>query len=256
MAAQVLTLSRQWDAGLKGTRYVVALMDFNCPGARDTIKMPAMFAQAASLSNVFGHANTCLLAWMPSLPKDNSVSTVDDDEQLIRSLLSKAGFKTQLRIRMMLEPPDSAKNMTHQLDWWADARLCFCGDGHDNFWRLRSELAHTRAVKQQPQLPETANWVDLSSLNPDEDINAGDRIHDIGDKVAQRGPVVAAAQLDALLTRSSLKVAGDKWLTVQDESLIVDFHPCVGDRALGTHRLVGDGLCFRHSPAHPPKGGV
>ena len=92
VAAQVLTLSRQWDAGLKGTRYVVALMDFHCPGARDTIKMPAMFAQAASLSNVFGHANTCLLAWMPSLPKDNSVSTVDDDEQLIRSLLSKAGF--------------------------------------------------------------------------------------------------------------------------------------------------------------------
>ena len=78
VASQVHMMSKQWDAGLIGARRVVILMDFNCPGARDTMRLPQMMAQAANLSAMFGHEHVCLLAWMPNLPKEGSLATADD----------------------------------------------------------------------------------------------------------------------------------------------------------------------------------
>ena len=154
MSTQVHILSKQWEGTLVGTRRVVILMDFNCPGSRDTLRLPQMIAQAANLSSIFGHANVCVLAWMPNLPKEGSQTTADDDEQTIKQCLMKVGFKSQLRVRMMLDPPDTARNMTSQMDWWIDGRLCFFGEAEDNFWKNKSELARIRRVDQKATLPE------------------------------------------------------------------------------------------------------
>ena len=223
-----------------GTRRVVILMDFNCPGSRDTLRLPQMIAQAANLSSIFGHANVCVLAWMPNLPKEGSQTTADDDEQTIKQCLMKVGFKSQLRVRMMLDPPDTARNMTSQMDWWIDGRLCFFGEAEDNFWKNKSELARIRRVDQKATLPEAHDMVDLTSLNPDDEINTSDRSHDLTDKMAQRGPNVAEGQLNALFTKSACRQGVDTWLCAQDDTFIVDFHPCVGDRALGTYQWSKD----------------
>ena len=226
VSTQLHILAKSWDASLTGKRRVVILMDFNCPGARDTLRLSQMVAQAANVSSMFGHSNVCVLAWMPNLPKEGSQTTAEDDEQTIKQCLSKVGLKTQLRVRMLLDPPETARNMTSQMDWWADGRLCFFGEAEDNFWRHRSELARTRRVNQKGMLPEAYDMVDLTSLNPDDDINTSCRIPDLSDKMAQRGPDVAEAQLSALFTKSACKHGSDTWLCSQDDTLIVDFHHC------------------------------
>ena len=47
-----------------------------------------------------------------------------------------------------------------------------------------SELARTRRVEHKPTLLETIDLVDLTSLNPDDDINSSDRIHNISEKTS------------------------------------------------------------------------
>ncbi len=97
-----------------------------------------MCEAAAEGCKVFGPSNCVLMAWMPNCSKWGSTTSPFDDEVVIMTSLTKAGFKRQDRIRMMVEPAAVSSLKVNSLDWWIDGRMCYLeSDQHlskDNFW--------------------------------------------------------------------------------------------------------------------------
>ncbi len=238
LAANMSVLIQEFERErgvLQGTRRCVALLDFNAPGSRDALKLPQMLNSLATLMTVLGQDNCVLYAWMANHPKEDSDVPVDEDEQICANLMRRAGFSEQVRIRMSFDMPESvAKKLSNQ-DWWGDARLAFIPGPKANFWQLRSELTRKRRVDAIPSLPLPKDFVEVSTMNADEDINSGERRHDAAERHAQRGPNVAESQLAAILTKSAFNDGVlSEWLEPKDELIVLDLTPHVGDRALGT----------------------
>ena len=108
-------------------------------------------------------------------------------------------------------------------------RLLYTGDTTKNVFKLRSELARAGTVQGTAVLPTTAKLVSLSSGDPNEDLFTERSQRSLAARYAQRGPDVAQLQLAALLEKVPLKPT--------DEVVIVDLHPHVGDRILGTYQF-------------------
>ena len=251
-----------------GQMRAVLLMDFNAPNSRDTLKIPSMCNAAAAMCQMFGPSETVLMAWMPNCCKEGSSTSPFDDEVLIQKHLIAAGFGKQDRIRMQLDMPASVSTKTSALDWWVDGRLCyytsktFQFDPKDNFWMCNSELARTHAVRQRAMVPEPDQMVEVVSLLADEDLNTSNRYLDVSEKCAQRGVEVSLVQLTALMEKTQR--ANPQLVDRSDTTVVIDFHPHVGDRALATyeyqkqfnganghfHHLIlciGKGYHFKHS---------
>ena len=243
LASQLGLLVRSWDADSPDCpRRAILWLDFNTPHARDSLRMPALAAAMGNAARVLGPENTIIFVWMPSYSKEDSVKGPDDDEVEIVSLLKRAGFCVQRRIRMLLAVHPSVANKTTELDWWADGRMGVLAKeekGLSNWWFGNSELARTRRVADSPMLPQTKDLVALTSMNADEDVNQDARAPDVAAKCAQRGPGVAEVQLAALLAKTPL---GPK-----DETVIIDLMPYVGDRAIGVYN-------YAKSPAAENQG--
>lgn len=240
VSGQVSLLIKSWDKAHGDTRAVL-VMDFNVPGARDSLKLHSMLHCAASVAQNIGPASTVLVVWMPSISKDGGSTTAFDDEVIISHALTKAGFKQQDRIMMMLAMSPSQHKMVSSMDWFLNGRLCYFENdtisSKDNFWQQNSELARTRTVRQVAMLPEPSALIETASLGADEDLNNHTRYLEVSEKCAQRGVEVSLVQLKALLQQTDLQRAGSKWLQRADKTIVVDFQPHVGDRALASHEF-------------------
>jgi hypothetical protein len=93
-------------------------------------------------------------------------------------------------------------------------------------------------VRQIATLPEPSALVDATSLEADEDLNTASRYLEVSEKCAQRGVEVSLVQMRALFEKTMRVQASMKWLERADKTIIVDFHPHVGDRALATYEMV------------------
>jgi hypothetical protein len=222
-----------------GKSRAVLLMDFNSPNARDGLRLQSLCAAAGACCQNFGPSESVLLAWMPNCCKEGSTTSPFDDEVTISGALHKAGFKCQLRIRMMLEMPASVSSKVSSLDWFIDGRLCFFDSeqfpSKENFWYQNSELARTRIVKSVGCMPEPDEMVEAVSLEADEDLNTTSRYLDISEKCAQRGVSCCLVQLQALMEKTARQHPQSAWCSRGDSTFVIDFHPHVGDRALATY---------------------
>ena len=169
---QVSLISRALPAAIGVTRAVI-ILDFNCPGARDTLRMASMIQAAASCCKILGPNDSIVLAWMPNCSKEGSDATAFDDEVSIVTHLTQAGFKHQERIRMLLDMPPSLASKVSSIDWFVDGRLCCLASESENFWISCSELARTRTVRDIPTLPEPADLLEVSTLDANDDLNTG-----------------------------------------------------------------------------------
>lgn len=240
VSGQISLLCKTW-AGT-GVMRAVVVMDFNVPGARDALKMQGMCACAASVAQNMGPSNTVIMAWMPSCSKDGGVTSAFDDETTIQVALSKAGFKHQERIMMMLDMPASQHAMVHAMDWFMTGRMCYFEapgiSSKQNFFNLNSELARTNTVRQVGMMPEPSEMMDAACLEADEDLNSKPRHAETTEKCAQRGVDVCKVQLKALLSKTARQQAACTWIQREDKTIVIDFHPHVGDRALVTYELI------------------
>lgn len=240
LSGQLSLHTTAWDRERPGgVRRAIVWVDFNTPHSRDVLRLPALIESMASLAKNTGPANTLIFAWMPNVPKEGSDRTPDDDEADIAGAFRKAGFQTQVRIRMVFQVHTTVAQKTSELDWWADGRLLSLSAPQENWWLKHSELARIRRVLQEPTLPLSKDLVTITSLDENTDINASESPPDLAAKCAQRGPALAETQLAALLSKCPLQP--------EDETLIIDVLPHVGDRALGTHQ-------FLKSPAAENRG--
>ena len=234
--------------GLQERCNVVVLMDFNCPGARDTLRMTHMIQAAATICNMMGPGNCAVLAWMPNCSKEDSTASAFEDEITISAQFSKVGFRKQLRVRMLLDMPMALASKVSAIDWFVDGRVCFLDDNGSNdgtnVWEVGSELCRTRIVREIPCVPEPSDMVEATSLSADEELNTGMRYMDISEKCAQRGLAASKAQLKALLTPSS-RVGKQEWIG-NGRIYIFDFHAHVGDRAMASYELRKEWPGLRH----------
>ena len=218
----------------------MVLVDFNTPHSRDSSKLPLIAQGVAAAVRLFGERDAVVMAWMPNVSKEGSDKTPEEDEADIVQSFHTAGFLFQQRLRQLVTMHPSVAAKTSGMDWFIDGRLmCMPSNPKDHMDRpnffmnpsgLGSELSRTKHIPELVPLPLTKDLVNLASLDPDEDINIGERAFDIGAKVAQRGPAVACVQLQALLNNCQLGP--------QDHIFVLDVLPWVGDRALGTHDFV------------------
>ena len=143
---------------------VVALLDFNTPTARNSIKLQQIASSVATLFKTLGPERCVLYTFLATQPKEESEVDPIEDEVTIMKILQKAGFHAQQRIRMLLNQPASLENVLQVGDWWLDARLCYlspnelaaCGKLPDipgNHWRMFSELARITSVTLRPTVP-------------------------------------------------------------------------------------------------------
>jgi len=241
VSGQVSLLTQSWDKKHGGEVRAVLIMDFNIPGARDSLKLRDMIHAAANMAQNFGPGNTVLVVWMPSTSKDNGTTSPFEDEITISVALSKAGFKKQDRIVMLLDMPASQHKMVSAVDWFVSGRLCYFENdtfkSNDNFWNCNSELARTHTVRQVATLPEPNRLIETSSLEADQDLNSRTHYLEPSEKCAQRGVDVSLVQLKALLEKTELQRTTSKWLQRADHTVLVDFQPHVGDRVLATHEF-------------------
>ena len=177
---------------VEGSVKSMVIVDFNVPGARDALKLNGIVAAAAEICKIQGSHTSILVAFMPSMPKEGSTTSPDDDEVQIRKVMQQHGFKTDMRVRSIIDMPASICNKVHAMEWFVDGRLCCQGDANDNVWLLNSEVARTRIIRDVAVLPDPDALVDLTSLDPDEDLNTGVRYPTVAMKCAQRGVDVAA----------------------------------------------------------------
>ena len=232
---QVSLICRSWPK-VVGLQRAVMILDFNAPGARDSLRMSSMIQAAASCCKILGPDDSIVLAWMPNCSKEGSESTAFEDEVIIVNTMKAAGFKNHDRIRMLLDMPPSLATKVRSMDWFADGRLCWLETENENFWAANSELARTKTVREVPILPEPAELLEVTSLDANEDLNTSTRYMDVPEKCAQRGVHVSVVQIAALLARTKRQTPS-KWLCKDDQVVLVDFHPHVGDRAMATHEL-------------------
>ena len=236
------------EAGLQCK--TILLMDFNCPGARDVLRMGQMHQAAATMCKMLGPQNCILFAVMPNCSKEDSETSAFEDEVMIANSLKRAGFGKQIRVRMLLDMPVSLAQRVHAIDWFVDIRLCVLEveeTKEGNFWEMSSELSRTRIVREIPCVPESGELVDATSLSADEDLNTGVRYMDVTDKCAQRGLAAYKAQLKSLLTPSARLTSKADWLGNQT-IMVVDFQAHIGDRAMAVYELRKElnlpGLCY------------
>jgi hypothetical protein len=231
LPSQLSLMCRAWDMNLKdGTRRAIIWLDFNTPRSRDTLKLPAMVAATANLSRMLGPDRTVVYIWMPSCPREDSAKGPDEDEADIVSLFKRSGFLVQKRVRMLLSVHPTVANKLSELDLFADGRVMLLSkDAKETktWWHQGSEIARTGRITEQPQLAQSKDLVQLTSMDADADINQDARPPDLAAKCAQRGPSVALAQLAALIPKGVLQA--------KDELLVIDMLPYVGDRAVATY---------------------
>jgi hypothetical protein len=225
------------------TRRLVLVIDFNTPGSRDALKVSAMISAMASTAKVVGSERSIVLAILPNVPKEDSKTSVEDDEHALTTAFTKAGFKQQLRFVQPLRLHDSVANKTTGLDWFLCGKLLALDDSADskNEWLANSQLARTRLVLQPCTLPLVRDLVSLTALDENTDINTTRFFADIAAKTAQRGPKVFGTLLHALLAKVPV--------SPKDELVVVDLLPYVGDRQLALHSFIktsmteGKGTC-------------
>ena len=255
IALAVQTVHNQEGAPKAATR-MVAVIDFNVPNARDALKMKEMIT---AVTNIFknNNPNKCvLLAHMAAYAKEDTDNDPLEDEVLIKDLLKKAGFGAQQQVRMLFTPPANIQSSLRIGDWHADSRLCYlspndlaargllAGKGMEgNEWRMHSELARTTCVTNRPTLPNAHEYVRVTCDDMELSNQSIDTKIDKEAKAAQRGPLVAAAYMEALFTKaavSSVEGCPPQWLEPGQETIILDITPHVGDRAMGTLMMLDD----------------
>jgi hypothetical protein len=233
LPSQLSLRNRVWDAELRdGIRRAIIWIDFNTPRSRDTLKMPQMLSAMANLCRMLGPERAVLFIWLPACPKDESSKGPDEDEVDIVNLLKKCGFLVQKRVRMLLGIHPSVINKVSEMDLFADGRLAMLAkDAKETktWWPQLSEMFRTGRISEQPQLPQSKDLVQLTSMDADSDVNQDARPPDVAAKCAQRGPGVALAQLSAIIPKGTFQP--------KDELLVVDVMPYVGDRAVATYNF-------------------
>jgi hypothetical protein len=224
---QLATMARAWGP-IDGQRRMIVLIDFNTPCSRD--RLPGLVSALRSLVSGFGESETVVLAWMPSAPKEGATTSPEEEEAEIAAHFKDEGFHSQTRVRMFFSMHPSVTNKMSEMDWWGEGRILSTGEG--NFWVANSELARTMCVGEKPRLPLVKDMVSMTSQDPNEDINKHwwCAPQDMATKYAQRGPGVSQVQLAALLNKVPLQP--------NDETIIIDPYPYVGDRALATYHLM------------------
>ena len=212
---------------------LVAIIDFNTPNSRDVLGLPKLAASLATLFKNCGPENCCLLVIHASLPKEEADTDAIDDEIAFRNIYKKAGFEAQTRARMLMtsQPGIEVQNQ----EAWQDLRICYLSQSdadaagtkkprteEPNLWRCFSLLAQSGYVKQKPCIALPSEMV------------GADRI-DCHTKAAQRGPGVAAALIQELLTpASSLSTSKGSRIAESDNTCLLDVFPWIGDRVLAT----------------------
>jgi hypothetical protein len=213
----------------EGQTRVIFWLDFNTPYSRDSLKMPKLLAALGSAAKIVGAKSSVLLMIMPSVGKEGSTASPEEDEMNIVTSLSKQGF-TNLRFRQVFSMHPSVANKTSEVEWFCDGRLACIGDIKDNDFLKSSELARIRRVLEECQLPQLHELVPLSSLDENEDINQVAIRTTTAVKSAQRGPRIAEVQLSALLQKVDL--------SPKDLTVVVDLMPYVGDRTVALHNFM------------------
>ena len=225
-----------------GKRYVVILMDFNTPNARDALVVGKV-AKAVQNLTVTQGANQCVvLAIMATRAKEDTNDDPMDDEKKLSDEMRKAGFGFQQRIRMALSPPNEDQISAANWDFWQDGRLMYqCKDEKDaigNFWFHGSELARTTRVHGV-----------LTTISNAEVVNITDATEEIPDKsvtpkirAAQRGVEANGIIIQQLMMKSRLQNRA-LWLNENDIVDFVEVHPHNGDRTVALVKMMKQGSC-------------
>ena len=227
---------------------LVAMLDFNAPNARDTLKLQQMASTVSTIFKNFGPDNCILVAWMATQPKEDSEQDPIEDEILIMQALKKAGFGAQQRCRMLLQQPASIESTVHLADWWLDSRLCYLTPNdltaqgrtagcQGNFWRMGSEWSRTTHISHRPMLPLPQAMLRVTPATAEEQAGNPEFRLDSSAKAAQRGPHVYHTAMQGLFAKAPVSAAGGlvkSWLQPGDETFILDMTPWVGDRAVAS----------------------
>ena len=97
---------------------MLAIIDFNVPNARDSLKLPQTAAAVATIFKTIGVDRCVVLAHMAAYPKEDTDKDPLDDEMDIKNVFKKAGVETQQRVRMLLSQPP--QHRIHPPGWrWA-----------------------------------------------------------------------------------------------------------------------------------------
>ena len=161
----------------------LAIIDFNTPNARDSLKIAEIANCAAKIFKNFGVDRCALLAHMAAYAKEDSQQDPLDDEVVIMTALKKAGFSSQQRVRMLLQQPVAIEASLVVGDYHADSRLCYLSPNdlasrgmvkglQGNHWRVNSELARTTAVLPRPTAPNPAELLHVTDSVQDSMLQA------------------------------------------------------------------------------------
>ena len=118
---------------------------------------------------------------------------------------------------MLLQQPPTIESRLRVGDWHADSRLCYMSPNDlaargmvkgvpGNQWRQCSELSRTTAVLPRPTVPNPADLLHVTDAGRSSGEQADSKLGK-EDKVAQRGPHVAQAYLEALFTKAAVPSA-------------------------------------------------
>ena len=236
---------------------MIAIIDFNVPNARDSMKLKEMAASVATIFKSFGADRCVLLAHMAAYSKEDTDIDPTDDEYEIKNIFAKAGFNAQQRVRMLLNNPESTQRSMKVGDWHADSRLLYIapndmaarGDGAPgNSWRMKSELARTTQIVSRPTLPLPQDYVHVTSESGSVDARSymtPDSKFNKADKAAQRGPQVSKVYLESLIRKTATAAADPDdqltWMNPADVVYVLDVMPWAGDRAMASLEVVTTG---------------
>ena len=158
-----------------------AIIDFNTPNSRDSLKITEIAYAVANIFKNFGVERCALLAHMATYRKEDSEKYPLEDEITIMTALQNAGFNAQQRVRMLLQHPPTIESTLRVGDWHADSRLCYLAANDlaargtvkglsGNQWRMCSELARTTGINSRPMVP---NPSDLLHVTDDKQVSDG-----------------------------------------------------------------------------------
>jgi hypothetical protein len=101
----------------------LAIIHFNTPNSRDSLKITEITNVVANIFKTFGVECCTLLAHMAAYPKEDSDQDPLEDDNMIMTALKKSGFNAQQRVRMLLQQPPTIESTLRVGDWHADSRL-------------------------------------------------------------------------------------------------------------------------------------
>ena len=110
---------------------------------------------------------------------------------------------------------------------------------------MQSELARTTAVLPRPCVPAPSDFLHVTGSVKD-CVEVDSKIHK-EEKAAQRGPLVAQAYLEALLTKASQPCsehAPDVWIQPGDETWVIDLTAWAGGRGLASLNLMDNANAY------------